>query len=124
MMNQHDDERRKALYLAFFEVCKKMTEATGDRDATIVLFMVGLAGMDDKCVNVSSVADSLGMSRKKARRHLDDLVEQGKVRRVQAYGGDGWPRYCRATCPDLQAQATEWIDDVYGIFHHHLGTAA
>lgn len=121
-MQLPDDDRRKALYLAFFEVCAKMATVTGDRDATIVLFMVGLAGMDGNCVNVSSVADSLGMSRKKAKRHLDQLVEQGKVRSIQT-DGDGWATYCRCTDGSMQAYATEWIDSIYEVFHRHLGTA-
>lgn len=114
-----DDDIRRPLYLAIFELCQLMCKHPGGRDAALVMMMLGLAGSEGKHLNVSTIADALGMDRKTVRRNLNAMVELGRAEKYEQE--DSWPVYCRTTDPVLQAQASEWVRKAVEIFHRRMG---
>lgn len=120
-MTSPDDARTRELYLAFFETCAMMNKVPGGRDGALILMVVGLAGMDGKCTNVSSIAECLGMSRRKVKRKLEVLVEEGLVRRVNTTSNI--TIYCRDVSPETTMRRQQWVDAAFEIWHRHLGTA-
>lgn len=113
------DVRKRKLYLAFVETCQMMGTFPGGREGMLVIMVVGLAGMDGKCVNVSSIADALGMSRRNVKRKLDILLDAGLIR--QEIGGRGKVMYCRCTDETVNRHRNEFVDALYEIWHRHIG---
>jgi DNA-binding MarR family transcriptional regulator len=114
-----DDQSRGQLFKALLEVQSKMQNVPGGPNGLLILMVIAVATIEDgRHVNISTIADTLGMHRKSAKAKLDELVERDMV---QVFHDEAnWPMYGRTCNADLQGDGARWVREVYAILRHHL----
>ena len=112
------DIPRAALMMCLLEVQKKMQELPGGMNGALVIFVIVLSSMEERALNVSTIANMLDMDRKTVRRTLTTLVEGGYVQ-VDTDSED-WPVYTRTCTEGTHQWSKGWCNEVYGILRHRL----
>jgi predicted transcriptional regulator len=103
---------------ALLEVQKKMQGLPGGMNGAMIIFVVVLASIDEKTLNVSTISNQLGMDRKTVRRVLDTLVAGGYIERRDDILD--WPVYTRNCTPEVHEWSRRWCNEVYEIIKHRL----
>jgi len=114
------DDHRMALFLAMLEINRLFrAEVVGGVAGMLVCMTVNYGSIVGEPVNVSTIADTIGMDRKTVRKVLKQLEEAGFIQREA--GVNGYSTYTRNMDPEIQLRVAWIVDRIYEILAHRLG---